>query len=379
MNDKKLRRQAFAKLRRILFFRVLALAVVAAACVLLIRDAVRGRMAEWLVNFIVRVFCVDRMQALAFYYDKIRGPNLDYLIGAVILIFMALLFWLQLRSFQAWFMQIVTGIDQIVDGQAPIVLPAELKFVEQKLNHAQQTLRQREQQTQLLQQQKDDLIVYLAHDIRTPLTSVVGYLSLLDEHEDLPGEQKQKYIRIARQKANRLERLVDEFFELTRYHFQRVPLKKTRINLCYMLVQLSDELYPQLIAAGKTIENDVGEQLEVYGDADKLARAFNNILKNAIAYGEAHSTIRVSAREQQGRLLVAFENEGSIPQQELETIFEKFYRVNPARSSKTGGAGLGLAIARDIVTLHGGTVCAESGGGRTVFTVSLPQSTNKTD
>lgn len=372
MNDKKLRRRAFARLRRILFFRVLALAAVAAVCVLLIRDAVRGRMAEWIVNFVVRVFSVDRMTALMFYYDKIRGPNLDYLIGVVILIFMALLFWIQLRSFQTWFMQIVGGIDQIVDGEAPIVLPEELKFVEQKLNHAQQTLRQREQQTQLLQQQKDDLIVYLAHDIRTPLTSVVGYLSLLDENEGLPDGQKRNYIRIARQKANRLERLVDEFFELTRYHLQAVPLNKTSTNLCYMLVQLSDELYPQLIAAGKTIENHVDEGLEVYGDADKLARAFNNILKNAIAYGEAHSAIRVSARERQDRLLIAFENAGTIPQQELEAIFEKFYRANPARSSQTGGAGLGLAIARDIIALHGGTARAESAGGRTVFTVALP-------
>ncbi len=373
MNNKKVSRRAFAHLRRRLFFRVLALAAVAAVCVLLIREAVRGRLAEWIVNCIVRVSNVDRMQALMFYYDKIRGPSLNYLIGIVILVFMVLLFWLQLRSFQAWFLRIVEGIDQIVDGQAHIELPAELKYVEEKLNHAQRILRQREQQTQLLQKQKDDLIVYLAHDIRTPLTSVIGYLSLLEDDAALTEEQRRGYTHIAWEKANRLEQMVDEFFELTRYRLQEVPLNKDRVNLCYMLVQLSDELYPQMEAAGKTMENNVGEDIELWGDTGKLARAFNNILKNAITYGMPEDAIRVCAWEDHEHTFISFRNGGSIPPQELEKIFEKFYRADPARTSYTGGTGLGLAIARDIIVLHGGSIRADSAAGETVFTVTLPR------
>lgn len=371
MNDKKTRRRDYAKLRRVLFTKTLILGALSVVCVLLLRELFRGRMANWIVNWLHRVASMDLETAVNFYFYQIR-TNMEYLIGIVILIFILLLFWVLLHTFQSYFNRIVQGIDQILDGEDPILLPPELQFVEQKLNHAKQTLQRREHEAALQEQQKNDLIVYLAHDIRTPLTSVIGYLSLLDEEPGLSDAKKEKYIRISREKATRLEGLVNEFFELTRYHLQTVPLEKTRISLCYMLVQLADELYPQLTAAGKTIENTVDEQAEVYADADKLARAFDNILKNAIAYSDAQSVIRVSAHREADQILILFQNQGSIPTEALENIFEKFYRGNPARSSQTGGAGLGLTIARDIIALHGGSIRAESAGGQTVFTVSLP-------
>lgn len=220
---------------------------------------------------------------------------------------------------------------------------------------------------------KNDLITYLAHDLKTPLTSVVGYLSLLEEAPEMSVERKAKYVHIALDKALRLERLINEFFEITRYNLHEIVLEKESVDLSYMLLQMADEFYPVLMDHGNMIYVDVGENLKVVADADKLARVFNNILKNAIAYSDGGSVIELRAMQLDKSVRVAISNHGrTIPKQKLQAIFEKFYRLDDARSSNTGGAGLGLAIAKEIVTLHGGTITAESENQVTTFTVELP-------
>jgi two-component system sensor histidine kinase VanS len=216
-------------------------------------------------------------------------------------------------------------------------------------------------------------VVYLAHDIKTPLTSVIGYLSLLDEAPDMPPEQKAKYVGITLEKAYRLEQLINEFFEITRFNLQAIVLNKEKINLLFMLQQMADEFYPMLTPQGKQVYVNVPEELILWGDADKLARVFNNILKNAIAYSDDNSVIGISAGQQDKNIVITFMNQGSpIPEHKLETIFEKFYRLDTARSTNTGGVGLGLAIAKEIITAHGGTISVESNQDNTAFTVKLP-------
>ena len=220
---------------------------------------------------------------------------------------------------------------------------------------------------------KNDLITYLAHDLKTPLTSVIGYLSLLDEVPDMPPEQRAKYVHITLDKACRLEKLVNEFFEITRYNLQQINLEKEQIDLCYMLVQMKDEFYPILSERGNTAVLCADENLTVYGDPDKLARVFNNILKNAAAYSTPNTEILIRAEQRENDVVVTIQNQGpTIPADKLSAIFEKFYRMDEARTSDTGGAGLGLAIAKEIVTLHGGTITAESHENTTAFTVTLP-------
>jgi two-component system sensor histidine kinase VanS len=139
-----------------------------------------------------------------------------------------------------------------------------------------------------------------------------------------------------------------------------------------MLMQVADEAYPQLSESGKHVEIQAAEDITICGDSDKLARVFNNILKNAIAYGEENSTILITAELQAHAAVIQFANQGTIAKEKLESIFEKFYRIDDARSTATGGAGLGLAIAKDIITLHGGTIEAHSDQSRTIFTITLP-------
>ncbi|HEX3017166.1 MAG TPA: HAMP domain-containing sensor histidine kinase [Caproicibacter sp.] len=246
----------------------------------------------------------------------------------------------------------------------------EFKFQLMQLKEMEQHSRQL---AQAEMQRKNDLITYLAHDLKTPLASVIGYLCLLNEAPDMPEKQKEKYTDVALQKAYRLEVLINEFFDITRFNLQSLVLNKSKVNLSLMLRQMADEFYPMLVPRGRKATVHVPEDLTLTGDADKLARVFNNILKNAIAYSFENSIIDISAIQRNNNIVITFTDHGEpIPPQKLDTIFEKFYRLDSSRSSNTGGAGLGLAIAKEIVTAHNGTITAESNSERTIFTVELP-------
>lgn len=230
---------------------------------------------------------------------------------------------------------------------------------------------------------RSDLITYLAHDLKTPLTSVIGYLSLIDEVPEMPEPQRLRYVGVALDKALRLERLVNEFFDITRYNLTHIELELAPVDLAFLLAQVADEFYPALAAHGnaayvevegtaRTAE-DPGEPLVVEADAARLARVFGNLIKNAIAYSDEGTPVELSARREGEGVVVEVSDTGAtIPSHKLRSIFDKFYRLDESRGSATGGAGLGLAIAREIVELHGGTISAASEAGRTTFTVTLP-------
>ncbi len=325
-----------------------------------------------IVGVMMGLFGMDYEEARFFYIDTFRR-NSDLIWFGTICLVSLLLFWLFFRWFVRFFNAINKGIDALLQENMQISLPQELMPIERKLHLVQQTLQNRERATREAEQRKNDMVMYLAHDIKTPLTSVIGYLSLLSEAPEMPAEQRAKYIGITLDKAQRLEQLIDEFFEITRYNFQQQQLTLETINLYYMLVQLTDEFYPLLQAHGNTIKLQAPTELTVYGDADKLARVFNNILKNAVAYSYPNTPICITAKIEEQNLEINFMNQGqTIRPQKLQSIFEKFFRLDSARASNTGGAGLGLAIAQEIVHLHGGEITASSADEITCFSVRLP-------
>ena len=220
---------------------------------------------------------------------------------------------------------------------------------------------------------KNELVAYLAHDLKTPLTSVIGYISLLQEAPDMPVEQRAKYTGIALEKALRLESLINQFFDITRYNLQQIVLEEETFDLGFLLMQMADEFYPVLEQHGKSISIHADEDLPVAADSAKLARVFNNILKNAVAYSYDNTEIEIYAEKRENTIRVSISNFGkTIPKQKLDMIFEKFYRLDDARSTNTGGAGLGLAIAKEIIVAHGGTISVTSEKQITTFTVELP-------
>ena len=259
------------------------------------------------------------------------------------------------------------------NADAVTVFPKEQAEISAQMLEIKSALLENERRLKEETTRKNDLIAYLAHDLKTPLTSVIGYLSLLDEAQDMPPEQRAKYTRITLDKAYRLEKMINEFFDITRYNLQEIAIQKEPVDLYYLLVQLTDEMLPVLEKNGNTVSLQADERLTVPGDPDMLARVFGNVLKNAAAYSYPDTEIVISAQEQAGAVTICFMNRGkTIPQNKLNSLFEKFYRLDEARTSGTGGAGLGLAIAREIVTLHGGTITAESRDKTVTFTVTLP-------
>ncbi|EGW39281.1 his Kinase A domain protein [Desulfosporosinus sp. OT] len=349
---------------------MLLITVAAAVTVYLLRNILRGQIGDRIVQFLVHTFRFRNSDAQTIYQLVIRNNMYTILFG-VILISLVIF---SVSWFTKYFDEVSAGMDKLAEeSNAEITLAPELDFMENKLNQLKNNLEKQKKAALEAEQRKNDLVVYLAHDIKTPLTSVIGYLSLLDEASDMPPEQKAKYVGITLEKAYRLEQLINEFFEITRFNLQTIVLNKEKINLQFMLQQMADEFYPMLTPQAKQVSVNVPDGLILWGDADKLARVFNNILKNALACSYENSVIDISAEQQDETIVITFTNQGNpIPQAKLATIFEKFYRLDSSRSTDTGGAGLGLAIAREIVTAHDGTISVESNPENTTFTIKLP-------
>lgn len=252
-----------------------------------------------------------------------------------------------------------------------IKLPMELADIEVQINHLKKMALQNERLAKESEQKKNDLVVYLAHDLKTPLTSMIGYLSLLDEIKDMPKKQREKYINIALEKSYKLEDLINELFEITRFNAETIVLEKEILYINRMLEQIIDDFYPMLKELGKEIVYTSKEEILLLGDSDKLARVFNNLIRNAIYYS-TENTIEINTAVRENTVTISIKNRGKkIPEEKLNQIFEKFYRLDSARMSKTGGSGLGLAIAKEIVELHDGKIGITSDEFIT-FYVELP-------
>ena len=220
---------------------------------------------------------------------------------------------------------------------------------------------------------KNDLVMYLAHDLKTPLTSIIGYLSLLYEAPELSAEQRAKYIGITLDKAYRLEELINEFFEITRFNLESITLENNRTDIGMMLSQITDEFYPMFKEKNIEYTIDIKEKIVVYADRDKIARVFDNLLKNAVNYSYENSVIQIGARIIEDKLVIKFRNQcDEIPKEKLQRLFDKFFRLDSSRATSTGGSGLGLAIAKQITELHGGSLKAKSTQQYTDFTVTIP-------
>jgi two-component system sensor histidine kinase VanS len=289
--------------------------------------------------------------------------------GAVVLLLRA---W---RRNAADIMGLVASIEQMQNDEDTIAVPENLIEVQSMLAEIRSENRRSKQAATEARQRKSELIVYLAHDLKTPLTSVIGYLNLLSEAPNMPPQQRENYTRIALDKAERLETLIAQFFEISRFNLNEMVLEVEHFDLRYLLAQMVDEFYPVLSEQRKTISIHAPDELWLVGDAGKLARVFNNLLRNAVSYSNADSAIVIAARQDAEQVTVSVTNRGkTIPAHRLDNIFEQFYRLDEARASESGGSGLGLAIAREIVMQHGGGITALSKNGTTTFTVALPSS-----
>lgn len=307
-------------------------------------------------------------------YQVLIRDNKQEILTICIMVLMLIAFYLAMGRFTHWLEDIRAATRRLVEEREdPVVLPRELSPIQDDLNAIRRQLAARERAAQEAEQRRGDLVAFLAHDLKTPLTSVVGYLTLLHDDPGLDMEQRAKFTGIALDKALRLEELLGEFFDITKMDLDSGAGEKVPIQLSMLLEQLSDEFYPLFAEKNLTCVPDIQPHLVVRGDPDKLARVFDNVLRNAVSYSIPGGTVDVVAKAMGSYTEITIQDEGlEIPEGELANIFEKFYRLDAARSTRTGGAGLGLAIAKEIVELHGGSIRCESNGKLTSFIISLP-------
>lgn len=306
-------------------------------------------------------------------YQAIRSLKLPvaivvYAIGVIVVIIRTL------NRSLSYFSKLSNALSdpRLIEG-GQVELPNELTIASQQIELLQAKVRDHEQAAVMAEQRKNEMVAYLAHDIRTPLTSVVGYLSLLAESPDLPIEKRAEYAGIALAKAERLESLVEEFFEITRYNLDSILLERENVDISLFLDQVVDEFGIAASGRGITLKTIAPEGAHAFLDPSKMARALGNVMKNAITYADAHSEVVLSAELNDTELVLSCSNQGrEISKPHLEAIFERFYREDASRG-QSANAGLGLAITREIVEAHGGTIVAESTNGQTTFTMRLPR------
>lgn len=272
--------------------------------------------------------------------------------------------------------QMTEAVDAMHRESPPdhIELPEILLEAEQALNKILDNTKENSRRMEEIQQQKNDMIMYMAHDLKTPLTSVLGYLTLLNDEKEISDETRQRYIHVALEKAYRLEELIHDFFDITRLRFSNMILETERINLTRMAEQVAYEFMP--VFQGKNLSYTFHSEGNYYAkiDTPKMQRVFDNLLKNCVNYSYPGTTIQINMSEnKKGECVFEIINHGkTIPKEKLDRIFERFYRMDSSRASKDGGAGLGLAITRQIVEAHGGRIWCESENEMIKFSIRLP-------
>ena len=364
------------KLKMLLFVVVSALAAAVASIVLmeLVVDGIfQDPFAKCFVWGAQTFFGQTEPEALETYQHYIRNYKQEILTAGMLLLLLISLYVLFGRIAR-WMEQLRRSIRQVASHpERPLDLPKELLPLRDDLDALRRQVEGQAEAVKENEQRRQDLIAFLAHDLKTPLTSVVGYLTLLKDDPGLTHEQRAKFTGIALDKARRLEELLGEFFDISRMDLDGGPEEHSPIQLSMLLEQLADEFYPLFAEKELQCAVEIEHHLMVLGDPDKLARVFDNVLRNAVSYSIPGGQVYIQAQKADGQAQVTIRNEGlEIPEGELANIFRKFYRLDAARSSRTGGAGLGLAIAKEIVERHGGGIRAESNGRLTSLTITLP-------
>ena len=299
--------------------------------------------------------------------------NREIVVYVYIGIVLAVIIYRFISKYVNGMQEVYNALDLILkEDNETIKLPSEMNQFSDKINEIKYDYILSKKNEREAEQKKNDLIVYMAHDLKTPLTSIIGYLRLLKDEKQISKELQEKYIKIALDKALRVEDLTNQFFDITRYNLQNMPINKQEINLVYLLKQVIDECYPMLEKRNLKCHLESVDKVMYVGDGDKLARAFDNLLKNAINYSYENTTIEIQLEEKEGKISIVFRNKGDkIPQYKLDKLFEKFYRGDDARTSSTGGAGLGLAITKQIIELHQGKIYVKNDNEYIEFFIEL--------
>lgn len=349
--------------RRILIQYGAALSVFAVACVFL-----------FLAAYSLYSHFSFEGSELIYILAQLYGEYIILFNGIIIFLGWALITYYFISKPLSYLDEVVNAAQQLAQpASGPVKLSDPLKSTQDELNLVREQALQSALAAKEAEQRKNDLVVYLAHDLKTPLTSVIGYLMLLQEEPQISQELRARYVGVALDKAQRLEDLINEFFDITRFSLTTLTLTLERTNLSRMLEQLADEFNPILKEKALRWHTEIVPNVEILCDSGKLERVFDNLIRNAVNYSYPQASIYLSMKRVDTQVEILIKNHGkTIPPDKLNRIFEQFFRLDSSRASDTGGAGLGLAISKEIVELHKGSIKAESKDESIAFTVLLP-------
>lgn len=312
----------------------------------------------------------------------LNGKNI--LIPLFLMMDVAFLYWRLIRRYrQMQLRHIISELHYIAEGnydhRIPFELRGDLNRVVSSINGLVDSTVAAIEEERRIENSKDELITNVSHDIRTPLTSIIGYLGLIEDRQYHSEEDLLKYTHTAYVKAKQMKSLVDDLFEYTKVRQPTVPVNILKFDMVQLIEQLAADF--ELEASKKNIVVETAtrpNQIMMDGDTEKLVRVFNNLLTNALKYGKGASKIIMEAEKVGTEVVITVKNNGKmIPKKSLDSLFDRFYRVEESRSQETGGTGLGLAIAQSIVALHGGYIYAKSTPKWTSFIIHLPLTRNK--
>lgn len=372
-------------------------------------------MMQYALSLILYVVITGALILMAFtlyiYYRRLTGDKSSPIFWTAQIVRETLPFWIILIYVIGWIVltrhfvcrplryldEIVAAAEQLVSpSDHAITLSSSLKDIQNNLNLVRAQALRNAILAKEAEQRKNDLVVYLAHDLKTPLTSVIGYLTLLRDEPQLSPEFRERYTGIALDKAMRLEDLINEFFDITRFNLTTLTLDKEQVHLSRMLEQITNEFLPILTEKDLSWRTEIAPNVELLCDPVKMERVFDNLIRNAVNYSYPSTEILLSMRPDHTAphvpvvdsaaantvpgvdiadrcVIITISNHGrTIPPDKLNRIFEQFFRLDSSRATATGGAGLGLAISKEIVELHGGTISAASENEIITFTVKFP-------
>lgn len=278
--------------------------------------------------------------------------------------------------------EITRGIGQIADGDLSAQIDVrgndELTMIARSLNEMTGKLEQLMDREREAERSKNELITSVAHDLRTPLTSILGYMEYLSMGQKLDEVTRDKYIHVVYLKAKRLQKLIEDLFSFTKLNYGKIAMKIGKVDIVMLLNQLLEDFYPSFEEKNMECEFCCKENgILIDADGNLLARLFDNLINNAVKYGAEGKLIRVEIQKEHEQVIVRVINYGYvIPKEDLNKIFNKFYRVEQSRSENTGGTGLGLAIVKNVVDMHRGKISVKSSLDGTVFEVRLNISFN---
>lgn len=300
----------------------------------------------------------------------------------ILIMFLAdagVLYWrLERRYKQMQLRHIIAELHYIANGHFDHRIPFELsgdhRRVVDSVNSLVDSVISSMEEERALKQSKDDLITNVSHDLRTPLTSIIGYLRLIEDRQFKNEDDILKYTHTAYLKSIQMKSLVEDLFEYTKVSQSNPHLTINTINVDSMLQQLAASFELEAKQKHFVITSQCTPKgLEITGDAEKIGRVFNNSITNALKYGNGGKNIFLSAKQINDTVIFEVANDGEkVPAEALGKLFDRFYRVEGSRSKATGGTGLGLAIAQSIVEMHNGTIEAHSNDKRTSFVIQLP-------